>query len=494
MANFKETGVKISQFPIASVNATSHKGRLQQNHYLISQAPTHYGLGTINKNFQIPLHALRADLIGFIGTENMKGKYQERLSFWYGDWADINDKTNSYVYQWDQQKEYLQKDFIKNKHGKNVQYDKERNINRIFILKDAPIPLESTYTPINGITSKTYGEDPNPKSVKIVDKSYVDDRHNGYRQIEKSNNTPEEESEFGSILEIRPYTCFYQYSLPPSKSTITGVPTINICDTQIMEDGRTIRDHLKNSHLTFYIRLTNNEIYHTVNRKHKCNLAFLLNGQKKIDWTYTDELIEIVRQNRPNMDENGQMVNVATGYIFIRCDASYEYNETTKEYDFKVICSNFFGRDKKSKRIVKIGWDNPFIEAPREINIDLSLHEYETFVTQIEYHDQLPTPNYHIKFDASGLNDNHEHSWDYFIITPDEKLKVEVDGSFSNKHYDNIIFEDSATTSIMWANSDAYNITPNLQPNKIYCFEFVKVFDNIIIGRIKYYINLIKKS
>ena len=46
----------------------------------------------------------------------------------------------------------------------------------------------------------------------------------------------------------------------------------------------------------------------------------------------------------------------------------------------------------------------------------------------------------------------------------------------------------------MWAMEDGHNIAPKLEPNKLYCLEFVKVFDEVIIGRIKYFVNLIKKS
>jgi hypothetical protein len=46
----------------------------------------------------------------------------------------------------------------------------------------------------------------------------------------------------------------------------------------------------------------------------------------------------------------------------------------------------------------------------------------------------------------------------------------------------------------MWAMEDGYNLAPKLEPNKIYCFEFIKVFDNLLIGRIKYFVNLVKKN
>lgn len=499
MANFKETGVKISQFPDAPVNRGIYRNKLELNHKLISWAPSYYGISTINKNYQVSLHALRNDLMGYIGLDNSKGEYQTFLTFWKGNWSD-NDRTNSYVYVWSDE-DATHKDYIKNKHGLDVQYDIDNRIDRVFILDTAPWPLEATDTYINSDNQNCYGVDPNPISKKLVNKDYVDERHNGFRKIEKALNE-EEEKENGSTLEIRPYTCFYQYSQPCAVDSNTGLRTINICDTQIMEDGRTIRDMIRHNRVPFYIRLTNHDVYHHIDGVHKCNLKILVNGKDEAVWSYEDELVEIVRENRNIKKENNDIINVSTGYIFIRCEAEYIDDK------FTVTCSNFFGRDKKSRKITRVefpsiptkeikGEDGRTVIEAGRINLDLSLHEHETFITNIpqqDIADQGGIYQYYINFDATGLDDYHEYTWDYFVITPDQVLLWDSIGHrYTDKSYDDVIFE-GGTTPIMWANSDSYNNAPNLQPNKLYCFEFTKVFDNLLIGRIKYYVNLVKKT
>lgn len=139
MANFKETGVKISQFPDAPINTTTYRHRLELNHRIISWAPSHYGISTISKNYQIPLGILRNDMTGHIGLENSKGKYQEYLTFWKGNWNDT-DRTKAYIATW-KDTEFANKDYIKNKHGLDIQYDLDNRINRVFILDTAPWPL-----------------------------------------------------------------------------------------------------------------------------------------------------------------------------------------------------------------------------------------------------------------------------------------------------------------------------------------------------------------
>lgn len=494
MANFKETGVKISQFPDAPVNMTGYKYKLELPHRVISWAPSHYGISTISKNYQISIDALRKDFKGYVGINYSKGEYQSYLTFWKGNWSD-NDRTNSYVYEWGQNN-INHKDYIHNKHGLDETYDAKNNIERVFILSTAPYPLEAEDTNVNSIDNKTFGADPNPNSVKLVDKKYVDERHNGFRKVEKAANPITEQG--SSILEIRPYTCFYQYTNPPGIDPVTKLHTINITDTQVMEDGKTLKEVIRNNRVPFYLRIKNNDTFHQIDNEHKCNLQILVNGSKEnLTWSYQDELIEIVRQNRNIRKENGDIINVGTGYIFIRCQAEYIDDV------FTVTCSNFFGRDKKSKKITRVQFpQNVSSEETtptgktienNTIKLDLSLHEHETFLTNIPQNDSniTPFPQYYIELDVSGLDDYHEYTWDYFVITPDQTLTVDDNGNFTDKNYDDVIF-DGAT--ILWANEDGYNLPPKLQPNKVYCFQFCKIFDKVLIGRIKYFINLVKKN
>lgn len=90
-------------------------------------------------------------------------------------------------------------------------------------------------------------------------------------------------------------------------------------------------------------------------------------------WSYEDEWTEILREHRLKIVD-GVIQNTQKEYIFLRCEAEYINNT------FTVTCSNFFGRKKAIKRMVEITVDENGI-----IDLDLSLHENEAFVTQVPY-------------------------------------------------------------------------------------------------------------
>ena len=220
MNKLKHTGIKISDYPSSVVNNNEYPHKLQYDHYFITYAATYFGASTINKNYKIPLNMLREDQKFYVGLENAKGNWQNLLSIWSGEWYS-SDKTESYVSEWDEQ-ERGNLNYISNKYGKKTDNDK---IDRIFFIKNAPIPLEAEQA------------DPAPESNKFVNKKYIDDRFNGIRKINVSNET----------LQIRPYPCVYEYSAMPS--------SINIEDTLTLEDGRTIKDCIEKNCLIFYIKL-----------------------------------------------------------------------------------------------------------------------------------------------------------------------------------------------------------------------------------------------
>ena len=491
MNNIKQTGVRISQYPQGPTNTTNKKKKLLLRHSFISWAPAYFGISTINKNYQIPISTLRQDLLGYIGVNNSKGEYRNYLNLWYGHWYD-DDRTKSYIYEWDESLS-THDDYIPNKHGIDIEYDKDNLLDRAFILTDAPWPLEATLEDVNPNGTKNHGVDPNPHTSKLVTKKYIDDRHNGVRKVQVRKIDNGETVTYGSELKIRPYTCFYQYSNKPAKDE-DGIYTINITDNEVLEDGRTIKQAIKHNRLTFFIRLKNQpEYYYKLNgttKVHSNNLKLLVNGSSdNLKWSYYNEWSEILRECRPKVKENGVQENVSKDYIFIRCEAEYLNGQ------FVVTCSNFFGRGKNSKRIVETPIPTTGL---KEINLKLSLHENESFLTQIPQDNTVNPQQIYIKLDASDLDDFHEYSWTYYVITPDRTPQSGTDTTIIDeggkiKNFDNVIFQ-GGTTPIMWAMEDGYNLAPMLQPNKIYCFEFVKVFDNVLIGRIKYYVNLIKKS
>lgn len=364
--NYRYTGIKISQYPFAEVNSTNQKNRFNHNHHFITYAPTNYGISEINKNFQMSIEALRDDMIGHIGVTNAKTGWRDYLTIWEGDWYNT-DKVRSYVYNWNDNTEFQNIDYIYNKHGLNEEWDKKRDIHRIFLLNTAPWPLEATDSRYSSRNEKTFGEDSNPHNVKFVSKNYVDDRHNGFRKVDMQNaglSNP-------SHLSIRPYTCFYQYTNLPQKDS-NGCYYIDIYDDCVLEDGSTIYDKIKHNRLVFYIRIKNNSKFYENNGNHCNNLKLKVKGQDNVVlWSYEDEWTEILREHRL-YKVNGQIQNTQKEYIFLKCEAEYINN------NFTVTCSSFFGRKKAIKRMVEIPiTDNGIVE------IDLSLHENECFVSQI---------------------------------------------------------------------------------------------------------------
>ena len=469
MNKLKQTGVRISQYPLGPVNNSTHAKRLELAHSFITYAPAYFGTSTINKNFQIPLQTLRQDMMGTIGILNSKPAYRNYVKVWYGDWYN-SDRVKSYIYQWPDS-EKTNDDYVPNKHGIDITSDDNNNIDRVFFLTDAPIPLEATYTPVNPTASQNYGKDPNTKTSKFVTKKYIDDRHNGVRKIQKGDIANPTPIQNGSELKIRPYTCFYQYDNLPAKDTSDNTPTINICSTQVLEDGRTIKDVLKHNRLRFYIRLKNRpQYYYKLDdgvKVHCTNFKLLVNGKDEVKWSYDNELTQIFRENRIKADSNGVQQNNSKSHIFIRCEAEYING------NFTVTCSNFFEN-----------------KGVKEINLKLSLHQNESFLTQIPQQNSPTVQQYYIKLDASDLDDYHEYTWHYYVITPDKKSNEFETTTYD---FDDVIFQ-GGETPIMWAMEDGYNLAPKLEPNKIYCFEFIKVFDNLLIGRIKYFVNLVKKN
>lgn len=217
----KHTGIKISQYPTALVNTTNRKNKLRYDHYLMSYADTNFGISTIQKNYKVPVDLLREDFKSYVGLENAKGNWQNQIKIWNGEWKDNKNNYNSYVYQYTEQ-EIGQDNYIENKHGLA-----DDGFDRIFIVKNAPIPCEFTIDNI----------DPNTDTTKLVDKKYIDDRFNGIRVVNVSDNT----------LQIRPYSCLYQYE--------NEVNEIDIVDTLDCGDGRTTKESLLENFVVFYIML-----------------------------------------------------------------------------------------------------------------------------------------------------------------------------------------------------------------------------------------------
>ena len=505
--NYKSTGTKISQYPFAEINTTNYKNKFQHNHYFISYANTNYGIAGIRKNFQLSLEALREDMIGYIGINNAKAGWRDYIVFWEGDWYN-DDRLRSYVTPF-----YLNEshyiDYVPYKYGLDKQYDSERSIHRVYLLNTAPLPLEATDKHFTSKIERNYGEDLNPHGVKLVSKQYVDDRHAGFRNIDVQDYQTTDSGcpykENVSHLSIRPSTCFYQYTdsskLSYDEIIIDDVSLkeyyIDIYDDCILEDGSTFEDKVKHNRLTFFLRIKNNPEFYTQQGKHGNFFKLKVKGlDNVVKYSYEDEWTEILREHRTKIID-GVIANKEKEYIFLKCEVEYiggKYLNTGQWESgiFTMTCSNFWGRKKHIKRMVEL----PVLNENGVIDVDLSLHENENFVFNVP-DDSTPTDNKRsqitINLDVSKLDDYHMYSWDFFMFTGDDKLVHNNTNTLDSPYFDfcEVVF---GKTSILWANQDNFNITPNFQPNKMYCIEFVKAFDGVLIGRIKYYVTLIKKS
>lgn len=277
MANLKkQTGIRISQYQVAQINDNDKKNKLLLNHNFITYAPSYFGTSTMNKNYQIPVQTLRDDFRGYLGIENAKGTWQNTIRIWSGNWIDTENRENSYVYQW-KYDERGNLDYIADKWGD------EEDVDKIFLLRNAPIPFEEPQ------------QDPNPNSNKFVDKKYIDDRFNGIRKVKTS----------GTTLQIRPYPCVYEYSAMPT--------SINIVDTLTLEDGRKIKDCIEKNCLIFYIKLPTPT---------STTLSVKANNVDT-KWGFSGELTQLLSTAKKNAD-NG----------LIKCYAEY-INGT-----FTVHCTN----------------------------------------------------------------------------------------------------------------------------------------------------------
>lgn len=278
MANFKQTGIKISQYHNAQTDTDKKKGKLVLEHFLVSYAPSYFGTATINKNYKIPVQSLREDLSGYIGVSNAKANWRNTIKIWSGEW-ESDDITNSYVYQWsdNQVGDY---DYIDNK------FTDEEGVDKLYIIKNAPLPQTDS--------AKT---DPKHESTKIVDKDYIDNRFNGIPKIEWNSTT----------LPIHSYSCVYVFT-----NTDT-IDNINIVDSLVDEQGRNLATLLNDKCLQFFLKIPTKIIPYTDENNSPSSTFEIKYNDMPCKWGFRNELIQILHKaNQENID-----------YVWVKCFAEY---------------------------------------------------------------------------------------------------------------------------------------------------------------------------
>lgn len=416
MANLKQTGVRISQYQVAQINDNDKKNKLLLNHNFITYAPSYFGTSTMNKNYQIPVQTLRDDFKGYLGVENAKGTWQNTIRIWSGNWIDTENRENSYVYQWNYD-ERGNLDYIADKWGD------EEDVDKIFLLRNAPIPFEEPQ------------QDPNPKSNKFVDKKYIDDRFNGIRKI----------SVTGETLAIRPYSCVYEFDSTPT--------VINIVDTETLQDGRTVAECIDGNILTFIIKF---------NVGDSDILAIKANGEHNIKWSYPTEFQDIVKAAKEN-NNSDVWLQCYVGYtedgLSIRCSSalhpmpgSHEPPKVTDKVtdgDTKVPTSDAvhdFVKEEIKPKLEEVVAGDTFIEVKNknEVFVNTSstiTNDGSTVPTTKAVYDSIEelivSEEYdEIIFDLSNIfYEQINKQWCELIVTLSEN---EIEIPYKEKYYPNV--------------------------------------------------------
>ena len=291
MADLKQTGIKISQYQVAESNDSLRPNKLTLEHFLISYAPSYFGSTTINKNYRVPMTALRDDVMGYVGVSNAKPHWRDTIKLWSGQWQSENP-TESYITIWSEEDKFaFPYDYIDNKHVV------EQGIDKIFIIDNAPLPQTDA--------AKL---DPNGYTKKLVTKDYIDDRFVGMPKIKTDNTT----------IEIFAYSCLYEIE-------VEEVSTIDIVDTKIDEKGRTFEETIKGKCVQFILRIPTSSIFYDDKTDSNANTSFRVtyNG-KECTWGFRNEILMMVSRAK---NENAKD-------IWVKCFAEYVDGE------FVVKCTN----------------------------------------------------------------------------------------------------------------------------------------------------------
>lgn len=280
MADLKQTGIKISQYQVAEANDSLRPNKLTLEHFLISYAPSYFGSTTINKNYQVPMTALRNDVMGYVGISNAKSHWRNAIKLWSGQWQS-EDPTESYIATWTEEDKFtFPHDYIDNKHVV------EQGIDKIFIIDNAPLPQTDA--------AKL---DPNGYTKKLVTKDYIDDRFVGMPKIKTNNST----------IEIFAYPCLYEIE-------IDNVSTIDIVDTKVDEKGRTFKEMVADKCVQFMLRIPVSSIFyeHTINTRPNTTFKVTYNG-KDCTWGFRNEILMVVSRAK----------NEGAKDVWVKCFAEY---------------------------------------------------------------------------------------------------------------------------------------------------------------------------
>lgn len=467
----QKNAIKISEYPFIKVNTTHWTGRIESDAFVLGYAKENYGAKFVQKNYQIPLSTLRSDLMRFVGIQNIRPSYRNNIQIWNGIWNDTR-KAVSYVYEWDIS-ENGNPDYIYDKHGKVIQSD-DVATSKLFVLNQAPLPMEQT-SHLYG--DSLYGDDPNPNTIKIIDKAYVDGRFDGWRIV--SNSIDDTETYDESNLHLRSYTCLYYLDkLIPEDSE--GYRTLNFVNNTTDQRGDlsyTIGE--KQKHLTFFVRVKKFDEYWTPVEKggHECKLRFTVDNEP-VEWTYEDELGEIMRQET------------------LKEHFNLKFHVEWRDGRLHLLGGAMFGRNQANPILKELSFEYDEDDDDSTRNIPLVKYRGRSFISQYYDFEQVNEMTDEgavqtISFDVSGFENEQEYKWNYYLLTPYWYDTVEGSReSWGQNVEQNIRFGEE----IQWVGHELCDEHPRLQPNRLYCLEFTRLLDGFLIGRVAWSVSLVKKN
>lgn len=472
----EKNAIKISDYPTIPINNTNWIGKIELDSYLLGYAVENYGPKYIRKNYKLPLSFMRTDILRYIGFDNVKPGYRNLIRLWSGLYHSDN-KVLSYIYEWNDY-ENGNPDYIFNKFGEIVTEDGVLN-DRMFMLRKAPWPAEQT---TERYGSEKYGQDPYPNTMKLVDKAYLDGRFDGWRII--SNSWDDSSTFVNHDINLRSYTTIYfidekdQFRVENPEKEEYLVNFVTNHGDQLDQRGdlnTTIKSVDK--FLTFYVRIKMGDYWKNRDAEsgHQCDIRFTVDGND-VEWTYRGELKEIMRQE------------TLKDYAYLKFNLFYDA-------DGNVRCCGgaMFGRGQKYPRVRSLGFENSESKKIPLVKYrgDDFISEYYDYYTFNDLRIRGLSTKQTISFDTDGMEGESEYKWRYFLITPIWN-DIDDNGFSTWKNYrdENIQFGDE----IFWTGELSCDTPPVFEPNRMYCIEFTRVLDGFIVGRVEWFVSLVKKK
>lgn len=227
-------------------------------------------------------------------------------------------------------------------------------------------------------------------------------------------------------------------------------------------------------HKEYWNPVYDDDSHKEIDPGHNLRLQFLIDD-KPVEWTYKDELNEIFRQE------------TQSEYAYLKFHLYYTDDV------LHIVGGAMFNRGQAYPRLRERRFDD---NSTR--NIKLIDFRGDSFISEYYDYDELmskiesggDSPMQTISFDDSGMECEAEYTWNYYLVTP-YWTGIDENG-YSNWRYFRDLYIQFE--NVEWTEQDYMHMGPNLEPNRLYCLEFTRVLNGLLIGRIKWFVSLVKKK